>query len=109
MDPADIVAIKSYLIWMTFSSTINISKGTRMWIGQALFSDKKGTLSTNLKLWWEPSVDCNGQTSVICCTNKARDRPYMKHWDTGCTVYTSTNVDRARKASYNTCISLSGV
>ena len=36
-----------------------------MWIGQVLFCDKKGTLSTNLKLWWEPSVDCNGQTSVI--------------------------------------------
>ena len=32
----------------------NISVYDRVWIGQALFSDKKSTLTTNPKLWWEP-------------------------------------------------------
>ena len=26
---------------------------SRAWIGRALFSDKKGTLTANLKLWWD--------------------------------------------------------
>ena len=32
----------------------NVSVYDRAWIGRALFSDKKGTLTANLKLWWEP-------------------------------------------------------